>query len=89
MVRTHLKTTMHVQSPFGMRVISKANGDLLDGYSGEYCFGGYWWLHREVRKHLGIAGPDHVEEILDKEPGIVHRSGYLVLDPSMATLRPK
>ena len=151
-VRTHLETTMRIQSPFGMRVISKANGDLLDGHSGEYCFGGswffhdapnyldglihgmdskwvddqllwrirkelasvpafnesistvtgkphghilyaansgYWWLRREVLKHLGINGPDHVEEILDKELGIVHRDGYLVLNPSLATLRPK
>jgi hypothetical protein len=151
-VERHLETSMHIQSPFGMRVISKANGDLLDGHSGEYCFGGswffhdgpnyldglihgmdskwvddqllwrirkelafipafnesistltgkphghilyvansgYWWLRLKVRKNLGITGPDHVEEILDKELGIVHRDGYLVLNPLPATLRPK
>ena len=40
MVRKHLETTMRIQSPYGMRVISKANGDLLDGHSGVYVFGG-------------------------------------------------
>ncbi len=44
MVRTHLETTMKIQSPFGMRVISKANGDLLDGHSGSYVYGGSWFL---------------------------------------------
>jgi hypothetical protein len=44
-VRTHLDTTMRIQSPYGMRVISKANGDLLDGHSGVYVFGGSWFLN--------------------------------------------
>ncbi len=152
MVSTHLETTMRVQSPYGMRVISKANGDLLDGHSGVYTYGGswflndaanyldglvhgmdkgwvdkqliwrlkkelafmpafhesistvngkphghhlyswnsgYWWLRREVRKRLGLTMPDPVEQQIDKELGIVHRDGYLVLDPPLATLRPK
>jgi hypothetical protein len=152
MVKAHLETTMRIQTTYGMRVISKANGDLLDGHSGEYCFGGswffhdgpnyldglihgmdakwideqllrrirkevaynpafnesistltgkphghilyvansgYWWLRQEIRKHLGITGPDPVDELMDKELGIVHHDGYLVLDPSLATLRPK
>ncbi len=151
MVRTHLETTMRIQSPYGMRVISKANGDLLDGHSGVYTNGGswflndganyldglihgmdskwvdgqlvwrmekelafmpafhesistvtgkphghhlyswnsgYWWLRREVRKHLGITGADPVEEQMDKKLGIVHRNGYLTLDSGSATLRP-
>jgi hypothetical protein len=45
MVRTHLETTMRIQSPYGMRVISKANGDLLDGHSGVYTNGGSWFLN--------------------------------------------
>ncbi|HQH74417.1 MAG TPA: hypothetical protein PK360_20240, partial [bacterium] len=45
MVRRHLETTMRVQSPYGMRVISKANGDLLDGHTGVYVFGGSWFLN--------------------------------------------
>jgi len=151
MVQEHLKTTMRIQSPYGMRIISKANGDLLDGHSGVYTNGGswflndaanyldglihgsdpkwvddriiwrmvkelafmpafhesistvtgkphghhlyswnsgYWWLRREIRKRLGLTGPDPVEEQLDKELGIVHLNGYLQLDPSKATLRP-
>jgi hypothetical protein len=151
-VKKHLETTMRIQTPFGMRVISKANGDLLDGHSGVYTYGGswflndaanyldglihgidpewsdnqlvwrlgkelaympafhesistltgkphgqhlyswnsgYWWLRREVRKKLGFTGTDPVEERLDTELGIVQRNGYLSLDPSSATLRPK
>jgi hypothetical protein len=151
MVRKHLETTMRIQSPYGMRVISKANGDLLDGHSGVYTNGGswflndganyldglihgmdskwvddqlvwrmekelafmpafhesistvtgkphghhlyswnsgYWWLRREVRKQLGQTGPDPVEDHMDKELGIVHRNGYLSLDPVSAKLRP-
>ena len=44
-VRRHLETTMRIQSPYGMRVISKPNGDLLDGHSGVYVFGGSWFLN--------------------------------------------
>ena len=36
---------MRLQTPYGMRVISKANGDLLDGHSGVYVFGGSWFLN--------------------------------------------
>lgn len=45
LVRKHLETTMRIQSPFGMRVISKANGDLLEGHSGVYTNGGSWFLN--------------------------------------------
>ncbi|MBI3117933.1 MAG: hypothetical protein HYZ00_04570 [Candidatus Hydrogenedentes bacterium] len=44
-VRRHIDTTMRIQTPYGMRVISKANGDLLDGHSGVYVFGGSWFLN--------------------------------------------
>ncbi|MBI2435643.1 MAG: hypothetical protein HYV26_22540, partial [Candidatus Hydrogenedentes bacterium] len=44
-VRRHIDTTMKIQTPYGMRVISKANGDLLDGHSGVYVFGGSWFLN--------------------------------------------
>lgn len=144
MVRRHLETTMAIQSPYGMRVISKANGDLLDGHSGVYTDGGswflndaanyldglihgmnekwvdnqlvwrlqkelafmpafhesistltgkphghhlyswnsgYWWHRREVRKRLGLTGPDSVEIKMDQALGVKHRDGYLYLDP--------
>lgn len=45
MVKTHLETTMRIQSPYGMRVISEANGDLLEGHSGSYVYGGSWFLN--------------------------------------------
>jgi hypothetical protein len=152
MVRKHIETTMRIQSPYGMRVISKANGDLLDGHSGVYTYGGswflndaanyldglihgidskwvdnqliwrlgkelafmpafhesistltgrphgqhlyswnsgYWWLRREVRKNLGLKGPDLVEERMDTELGIIHINGYLSSDPSKARLHPE
>lgn len=44
-VLKHLETTARIQSPYGMRVISKANGDLIDGHSGVYTFGGSWFLN--------------------------------------------
>ncbi len=60
-VRTHLETTMRVQSPYGMRVISKANGDLLDGHSGSYVFGGSWFLNDGANYLCGlIHGMDPV-----------------------------
>lgn len=45
LVRRHLETTMKIQTPYGMRVISQANGDLLEGHSGVYVFGGSWFLN--------------------------------------------
>ena len=45
MVRRHLETSVRLQSPYGMRVISQANGDLLEGHSGVYVFGGSWFLN--------------------------------------------
>lgn len=44
-VKKHMETTMRIQSPYGMRVISKANGDLLDGHDGVYTNGGSWFLN--------------------------------------------
>lgn len=45
LVRRHLETSLRIQSPYGMRVISKANGDLLEGHSGVYTNGGSWFLN--------------------------------------------
>lgn len=44
-VKKHLETTARLQTPYGMRVISKANGDLIDGHTGVYTFGGSWFLN--------------------------------------------
>ncbi len=44
-VRKHMETTMRIQSPYGMRIISKGNGDLLDGHNGSYQYGGSWFLN--------------------------------------------
>lgn len=148
MVRRHLETTMRIQSPYGMRVISKADGGLLDGHSGVYVFGGswflndaanyldglihgmdpqwvdeqllwrigkelawmpafhesistvtgkphghhlyswnsgYWWLRREIRKRLGMEGPDPLEERVAALLDVTRRDGYLSLDPGSGT----
>ncbi|NUM56615.1 MAG: hypothetical protein HUU46_23540 [Candidatus Hydrogenedentes bacterium] len=53
-VRKHLETTMRIQSPYGMRVISKANGDLVDGHSGVYVFGGSWFLNDSANYLCGL-----------------------------------
>jgi hypothetical protein len=43
-VRQHMRTTAQVQSPFGMRVISQADGSLLPNHNGSYVYGGSWFL---------------------------------------------
>ncbi len=43
-VTAHMRTTLKIQSPYGMRVISKADGALMPGHSGEYVYGGSWFL---------------------------------------------
>ncbi|MBX3176771.1 MAG: hypothetical protein KF886_05385 [Candidatus Hydrogenedentes bacterium] len=43
-VLRHLETSLKTQSPWGMPVISKADGTLIDGHSGVYTFGGSWFL---------------------------------------------
>ncbi len=43
-VQGHLRTTLKVMSPYGMRVISKADGSLLEGHDGHYVWGGSWFL---------------------------------------------
>jgi len=151
-VRTHLETTMKIQSPYGMRVISKANGELLHGHSGVYVFGGSWflndsanylcglihgmdpqwvedqllwrlerelavmpafhesistvdghphghhlyswnsgfyWLRREVRRHLGMPEADPLDARLDHRLGVRKYNGRLELEPGMAILRPR
>ena len=45
MVRRHLETSVRIQTPYGMRVISKPDGSLLEGHSGTYVFGGSWFLN--------------------------------------------
>jgi hypothetical protein len=43
-VLTHYRTSEKVKSPHGLRVISQADGSLLPGHSGQYVFGGSWFL---------------------------------------------
>jgi len=45
MVRRHLETSVRIQTAYGMRVISKPDGSLLEGHSGTYVFGGSWFLN--------------------------------------------
>ena len=43
-VKAHMQTMLRVKTPFGMRVISKADGSLLEGHAGNYVWGGSWFL---------------------------------------------
>ncbi len=43
-VLTHYRTSEKVKSPFGLRVISAADGSLLPGHNGAYCYGGSWFF---------------------------------------------
>ncbi len=54
LVRTHLETTMRIQSPYGMRVISNADGSLLEGHTGVYTHGGSWFLNDAANYLAGL-----------------------------------
>src|SRR6185295_5991865 len=43
-VLTHYRTSEKVKSPYGLRVISAADGSLLPGHNGAYCYGGSWFF---------------------------------------------
>jgi len=43
-VLAHMTTTARIQTPFGMRVISQADGSLLPNHNGSYVYGGSWFL---------------------------------------------
>lgn len=43
-VLSHYRTSEKVKSPYGLRVISAADGSLLPGHNGAYCYGGSWFF---------------------------------------------
>ena len=56
-VLTHVRTSERVKTPYGLRVISQADGSLLPGHSGVYCFGGSWFLNDAANYLLaGVHG---------------------------------
>ncbi len=56
-VLTHHRTSEKVKTPYGLRVISQADGSLLPGHSGVYCFGGSWFLNDAANYLLaGVHG---------------------------------
>lgn len=56
-VLTHVRTSEKVKTPYGLRVISQADGSLLPGHSGVYCFGGSWFLNDAANYLLaGVHG---------------------------------
>ena len=68
-------------------------GDGADGFveGGHHLYSwnsGFWWLHREVRARLGLKGDDALAANLDRELGVGHRDGFLVLESAKAKLRP-
>jgi len=68
-VLTHFRTSEKVKSPYGLRVISTADGSLLPGHSGVYCYGGSWFLNDAANYLLaGVHGlpADEVDALLAK-----------------------
>jgi hypothetical protein len=56
-VLTHFRTSEKVKTPYGLRVISQADGSLLPGHSGVYCYGGSWFLNDAANYLLaGVHG---------------------------------
>lgn len=56
-VLTHHRTSEKVKTPYGLRVISRADGSLLPGHSGVYCYGGSWFLNDAANYLLaGVHG---------------------------------
>ena len=56
-VLTHHRTSEKVKTPYGLRVISTADGALLPGHSGVYCYGGSWFLNDAANYLLaGVHG---------------------------------
>lgn len=61
-VLTHFRTSEKVKSPYGLRVISTADGALLPGHSGVYCYGGSWFLNDAANYLLAeVHGADPAE----------------------------
>ncbi len=57
LVLTHHRTSEKVKTPYGLRVISQADGSLLPGHSGVYCYGGSWFLNDAANYLLaGVHG---------------------------------
>lgn len=57
LVLSHVRTSEKVRTPYGLRVISQADGSLLPGHSGAYCFGGSWFLNDAANYLLaGVHG---------------------------------
>lgn len=67
LVRRHLETSVRIQTPYGMRVISLPDGSLLEGHSGTYVFGGSWFLNDSANYLDGLIhgmDPKWVDERL-------------------------
>ncbi len=61
-VLTHFRTSEKVKTPYGLRVISGADGSLLPGHSGVYCYGGSWFLNDAANYLLAeVHGLDRAE----------------------------
>ena len=71
-VLTHHRTSERVKTPYGLRVISQADGSLLPGHSGVYCYGGSWFLNDAANYLLaGVHGlpADEVDRLLVERIG--------------------
>ena len=53
-VLTHWRTSQRIATPYGLRVISLADGSLLPGHSGEYVHGGSWFLNDSANHLMAV-----------------------------------
>lgn len=64
-----------------MGSISSSTGPKPHGHVLYSWNSGYWWLRREIRKRLGLTGPDPVDAAIDRRFGVVRKDGCLRLEP--------
>jgi len=80
-VLAHVTTSERVKTPYGLRVISTAEGALLPGHTGVYCYGGSWFLNDAANYLLaGVHGlpADKVDSLLSEriEREIAYTPGF-------------
>jgi hypothetical protein len=80
-VLMHFRTSEKVKTPYGLRVISQADGSLLPGHTGVYCYGGSWFLNDAANYLLaGVHGlpAAEVDQLLTERIGreIAHAPAF-------------
>ena len=86
------RTSEKVKSPFGLRVISAADGSLLPGHNGSYCYGGSWFfcdsgnyllagVHRLPAEDVDARLIERIQRELAKQPAFNEDINTVTGDP--------